>query len=259
VTFRFDAAPGWVWAALGVSVVLALSLAVGSFLHHRRRAAMMKAAEELGLEFVGDLHGTRWSGEEPATTPAWAFAQAQQRIWLFKRSGLQREFSHVIQRRAGKPEVVIADYRHRHHLATRGWSLSLTLAGFRFGAAELPEFDLRRFRWWHHVRDPVLFRVKPLGRRRIVVESSRDFARRWLLYGADEAAVRSLFTADLLSFFDNQAAATKLTVESGGQWLVMYRPFGKINPARLRHFFSEAEAIASAFLDHGDAVAVGRT
>ena len=64
-----------------------------------------------------------------------------------------------------------------------------------------------------------------------------EFSKRLQLRGDHEAAIRALFTDDLLGFFE---AYGKVSVEADGQWIVVYRSGKRRSAEEISQFLEQA-------------------
>jgi hypothetical protein len=101
----------------------------------------------------------------------------------------------------------------------------------------LPEFQLGP-------ESIVLKMAAALGYKIIRFETHPQFARRFILRGADESAVRIFFLPPLLDYFQSVPEKSTWNVEGAGQWLLIYHARKKIKPAELRSFIDASSAIA---------------
>ncbi|HLW54419.1 MAG TPA: hypothetical protein VKW06_16405 [Candidatus Angelobacter sp.] len=83
----------------------------------------------------------------------------------------------------------------------------------------------------------------------IAIEGNLDFAKRFCVSGEDPAAIRSLFSPSLVSFFTStELDKQKFMLEGAGNWLVFY---GRtLRAEHYRSFLEQTSQIASGFCSH---------
>ncbi|MGH9776895.1 MAG: hypothetical protein ACRD5I_00640 [Candidatus Acidiferrales bacterium] len=185
-------------------------------LRGRRRRGLERAAQEMGFSYEAN----------PAVPETEGFLE----LPLLKRNtGL----SHLMRGSTGTGEVVIVDVRTG---SGKGATLR-TVALHRLARKRLPVFELRP----EHFLDKI---GSALGFKDINFESNPEFSKRYKLQGADEAAVRELFHAGRLAFFEQQKG---WSVEGAGEWLAVYRQVTCVAPGKLRTFLEETGRVVTAF------------
>jgi hypothetical protein len=208
--------PEWL-LIVPVVVLIATAAGIAVTMERRRGDALARAGRELGLEFTreGDLlpHGLH-------------------RLPFFH-GGTGRNF---LRGAAAGGELLVFDYstgarRDRGASSQR----SHTVAAFRFRGLELPAFELGPA--------GVLARIAAaLGARAIDFADHPEFSRRFTLSGADESAVRALFTPPVRQFLAGLERKRRREVEARGEWLVVYRTGDKVRPRALGAFVADATA-----------------
>ena len=108
-------------------------------------------------------------------------------------------------------------HRHTHHFTV----LSLSVGG-----RPLPRFALRPENVFHKIG-------AVLGYKDIDFESFPEFSKRYLLRGEDEMAIRSLFGARLIAFFEQHLG---LCMEGEAGNLILYRDGKRLKPEEIRPF-----------------------
>lgn len=222
-----SAPPDWLpYAVAGsaVALILILLLARGWF-ERRRSEALTAAAMQVGLSF--QVEGEVLPAEEMA------------RFHLFT-AGHHHRVRNVMRGSSGGRDIVVFDYRYVTGSGKNQSRHEQTVAAFHLKQAALPGFDLRH--------ENILFKIAALfGYRDINIADHPEFSRRYLLRGADEDAVRSLFSGPLVDFFLSLPREKHWCVEGQGEWLLVYRDRQKADPARLADFLQDTTTIASAF------------
>ncbi|UCG16478.1 MAG: hypothetical protein JSV19_00265, partial [Phycisphaerales bacterium] len=81
----------------------------------------------------------------------------------------------------------------------------------------------------------------------IDLDEHPEFSSRYLVRGQDEAAIRELFTWQVVEFFERLG---KICVEGGGQRIVVYRASKRVPAAQIGDFLQEAAQACSVFTGH---------
>lgn len=68
-----------------------------------------------------------------------------------------------------------------------------------------------------------------------------EFSRRWLLRGEDESAIRAFFDGRRIEALQNESP---VTIEAGGEWVLIYRFRTREKPERIAEFIEHAERVA---------------
>ena len=252
---------------LAVVVLMAAGAILGA---RRRMKTLRRVSGELGLEFaaVGDENSMRSifdpgdvevekaqlqqliteTGAPPAVRQAMSdrFASSRSRSGL-ERSALRRLtlFQNVDDTRARNvmagplagAEALVFDYTYntrRIDPEKSSSSVSQTVAVFRFRGRALPVFELS-----------VAGFLKP-GGQDLDFASHPLFSKRFRLRGDDETAVRNLFDPRVLDFFERLREDFNQTIESAGEYVVVYRGARRVKPEAVKAFVEEATAVAAA-------------
>lgn len=102
----------------------------------------------------------------------------------------------------------------------------------------IPAFELRPENVGHRI-------ASMFGFADIDFEHRPDFSRRYLLRGKNEGEIRRLFGVEQFRFFEKEG---HWTVESDGEWLIVYQFARRRGVEELRPFLGEGENIAALFL-----------
>ena len=126
-----------------------------------------------------------------------------------------------------------------------GSTYEQTAIYFKSTNLKLPRFTLSPEDLWDKIGSA-------FGNQDIDFPTHPDFSKRFLLRGEDETKIRALFTDKLLNFFNSQQ---NITVEGGGNQLILYRDEKRIGPPILPdYFFFKGEKLAKEwqnFIDQG--------
>jgi hypothetical protein len=120
-----------------------------------------------------------------------------------------------------------------------------TVIWFRSPQLSLPSFVMRPEHVVHKIGSA-------FGYQDIDFDSNRtaaDFSKKYLLRGADEHAIRSLFKNDVLDFFATHPG--KPVLEGRGDRLILYRPGQLIRPENISVFLEEGLEVFRLFVSSG--------
>jgi hypothetical protein len=152
--------------------------------------------------------------------------------------GHSRRLIGLIQGVARRVPTSVFDYRYFITSGNRNNRIrEQTVICFELAGAALPAFALRPETVWNKMGTW-------LGGQDIDFDSAPDFSARYLLQGADEAAVRRLFAGRVLAFL---AARPGLAAEGGGDRLIFYRPDVRVKPEALGAFMEEGLEVLALF------------
>ena len=222
---------------MGVAIVImvvALVLAFVGLLIYMQHLAEKKRTEQLGP--VAEQLGFDFSPQgDPALLeslkPFRLFSQGHsEKLW-----NLMRGHTHDL-------DVAIFDYRYVTGGGKHSHTWLHTVVCFRFDGEPLPSFALRPENLFHKIG--ALF-----GYQDIDFKSHSTFSKNYLLRGEDEAAIREVFTPDLLDFYAEQ---TGICTEGSGNVLLVYRE-KRAEPSKIGDFMEEGFGVYSAFRPVGDA------
>lgn len=91
----------------------------------------------------------------------------------------------------------------------------------------LPDFTVSAERFYHRL-------AAMLGHRDINFPAFPSFSRRYLLRAGDEAALRRLFTPDIIRFFEQRNRTIHVAARSG--WVAIYYPGRHVSGQEMRSF-----------------------
>jgi hypothetical protein len=204
---------------------LALAGWIG-YTHHvaekKRTEELQRVANELAFEFLplGDASLTQSLGQFHL------FSQGHgKRLW-----NLLRGTTHDL-------EVAIFDYRYTIGSGKHKQTRNHTVISFRFTGEPLPQFSLR----------PENFADKVggwFGYQDIDFDTHPAFSKQYWLRGANEQAVRALFTTAVLEYFQQNPG---LTTEASGNILLFYRHWSLLKPQEVRSFMEQGFGILTQF------------
>ena len=151
--------------------------------------------------------------------------------------GHNRKISNVIKGDTEAIDIFVFDYEYTTgHGNSRNTSRQ-TVMLFRTADLRLPSFALRPENVFHKIGN--LF-----GYQDIDFEQAQDFSSRYLLKGQDEAAVRDLFTQNVLFTYEqNQGWCT----EGDDDTLVVYRASKRVAPDDIPMFMDDGISLFALF------------
>lgn len=220
-----SAVSGLVLTALGFAIVQG-----GIWLFHwlparRRHMAMRDAAERIGLTFLGRRKLLPAHSDFPI--------REIDALW----PSLITRLKNVAHGTSATGPVWLFDVQYSED--SEGGRAHVSLAAFEFAATALPRFSLR-------AEGRLEGCLSRLFNKAIEFPAHPEFARRYVVEASDETAVRSLFRAELLDFWQSLKPEDRWCANGGGSWLVVYRRDAMIAPGELGDFLCSAETIAVA-------------
>jgi hypothetical protein len=209
------------------AVITALMVAGGLLSHlsdKRRHDALAGLADTLGLSFAAEDDSDLV--DELAGVP------------LFSQ-GRSRQIRNRIQADTDEVSMSVFDYRYTTGSGKNSSTHQQTVACFDSPHWNLPQFEVKPQHLFHGIG-------KVFGYQDIDFASHAGFSRAFLLRGANEQAIRRLFTGSLLAFLE---ARPNVSVEGRGYHLIVYRSATRVQPEQLREFMAEAFAVFRQFRD----------
>jgi hypothetical protein len=217
--------PVWIFVLSGLAVVVTV-LIVSSVLAKKRMQALQEVAQQIGFYFAGS--------DQSTTTSV--------RTALFNK-GSSRKFRNIMNGAFAGFKTSLFDYSYTTSNGKNSNTWTQTVAAF-MQDAQVPMFELRPEGFLDRVGDYFVHKD-------IDFESHPQFSRRFLLRGADEHAVRDLFTPALLTFFEAFPPEKKWHIEGGEGTLFVYRSSATVKPNDVRTFLEETSSIAQTFFTSG--------
>lgn len=213
--------PWVIIAALAAALFLIVLVVVSRKAEKARVEGLRQASLAVGFSFdaEGDLDQIKALGDLP----------------LYGR-GHSRHLKNVMGGRAAAEEARIFDYQYTTGGGKESHTWRQTVALYPGGGRGLPDFVLAPENVFHKLG-------QLLGYQDIDFDSSPVFSSRYLLRGPDEAAIRSAFTVDTRSFFEQEAG---WTVEVQGGNVGIYRSGKQLAPAELGAFLQETATVLRA-------------
>ena len=219
---HFNLPPTFFWLIWGGILALFVLMVWAAA---RARQKRREALEQFGLE-----SGFSFSAEADATI---AEELAPVQLSLAGMAG-RVGYRNILRGSRGGRQVVIAD-----RVSGQGKSQTVTtLVATKF-ETPLPSFYLCAENFLLHI-------VEKLGYRDIDLEYAPEFSKRFFLHSDQPDEVKALFTTDVTSVFEQLPPNSALCVQSGGQWVAVYRASRLASPEQLREMVDSAAGIADA-------------
>lgn len=202
--------------------------AIQKHLARKRADALRTEALGLGLSF----EGPEWTERSPAPPLQTA---------LFGK-GHSPQFRNVMTGSRNGLQVSIFDYTFAESGGKSTRYYRQTVGAFSKPGAYLPHFEMRP----SGVADKVW---DALAHKNIHFESDPEFSQRYVLGGAVNDRVQSLFTPALRVFLKGFEPHEKWRMEGTGDTLILYRFAKRASPAELGTFLDQTSSIATSFFD----------
>jgi hypothetical protein len=209
---------------LGTIVIL---VAIPIILHlwqgrkSQRRSAMRLAAGELGFALAA------WDDGVVVSDLSSSYLSSRVRF---------RTIENVMRGISNDLEVKIFDFGYVRSEYDGQRSMQ-TVICFRSPQLDLPAFCLRPKNVLHQI-------AKLFGFQDLVIAGRAQFSKTYLLRGQDQAAVRKLFTDDVVAYYER---STSLFTEGDGNQLLFYRWAKRVDADQIRFFVQEGFEVLSLF------------
>lgn len=200
----------------GVAVIIVVAI-IWSVIHERKRREKLTAiAQQMGLSF-----------DPKGTMPAGGFNHAP----LFN-LGRARRTKNVMSGQVEDVQLHLFDYQYTTGSGKHSSTHRYTVAALEVRNFNLPKFHLKPEHFGHAI-------AKLFGYDDIDFTDFPVFSKKYHLSGDNEDAVRSVFTPDVLAYFEENAKGN-LSVEAWDSWLVLYRSGGRKKPNKWPTFLQDA-------------------
>lgn len=204
---------------VGLSVLIIVVVIVTWRKERKRTEALRRVAEAAGLTFAPKtgVADTRSLGD----------------VQLFAR-GHSKQVTNLMTGRLGDQHVVVFDYLYT---IGSGKSRSTTMQSvvvLPSAKDSLPDLQMAP-------ENPLIKLLEAFGYQDIDIESAPEFSRRYILRGADEAAIRAALYPRATSYF---AEHEGWTVEAQSGTVGIYRADSRPKPEDMLRFIAEACAAA---------------
>ncbi len=150
---------------------------------------------------------------------------------LFAR-GRSRKVRNLLRRSENDGETLLFDYQYTIQSGKSSHTTRQTVAVLST-PRDLPQFELRPERVYHRVGTA-------LGYQDIDIEGQPEFSSSYLLRGADEKAIRRMFSSSMAR---DLAGRPGWSVEGKERWLTIYRHGKRVRPDEMIGFLEEAREL----------------
>ncbi len=205
---------------IGLILVISVGVIVALKKERERTEALRRVAETAGLTFEpkGDLAVVRSQGD----------------VQLFAR-GHSRSVTNLMTGQLGGQQLTVFDYRYTIGAGKGRHSTTQTVVVLPSAKRSLPDLQMAP-------ENPLIRIAEAFGYQDIDIESAPEFSRRYILRGADEAAIRAALYPGATSYF---ATHEGWTVEAQSGTVAIYRADTRSKPEGMMAFIAEARAAAS--------------
>ena len=242
--------PGLTYTGIGAGGLAMLLLTISHFRKRGHARGQSKEIADLAQQMGWSLSeedeyllGNLWGFELPSDQP---------RSWTGRDGRFGREIADVLDPGPGRlssgQEYEVRMFRfwqNERDFPESGRLPAQTVIWFRSPQLRLPGFVMRPEDVFHKIGSA-------FGYQDIDFESNRtaaDFSKKYLLRGADEHAIRSLFKDNVLDFFATHSG--KPVLEGRGDRLILYRPGQLIRPENISVFLEEGLEVFRLFVSPG--------
>jgi len=207
---------------VAVGAVVVLGIVVGAYAERKRREAIQRVADELGLAFYqdGDPDLVRQLSDMP----------------LFSK-GRSKRITNMIHGETDAVVMGIFDYRYTTGSGKNSHTHRQSVAFFRSADLNLPVFELRPQSFMHGIG-------KIFGYQDIDFDTHPKFSKTFLLRGPNEEQVRATFDGELLTSLEQNQG---VCVEGRYQDLVFYRHAKRVKPEQFKELMNEGFKIFALF------------
>jgi hypothetical protein len=210
--------PALVWF-VGLLVLMMVVIIVTSRKERERTEALRRVAETAGLAFQpkADVAAIRSLGD----------------VQLFAR-GHSKRATNLMAGRLGDQPVAVFDYQYTVGSGKRQLTTMQTVVVLPSAKSSLPDLQMAP-------ENPLNRIAEAFGYQDIDIESSPEFSRRYILRGADEAAIRAALYPRATSYF---AGHEGWSIEAQSGTVGIYRGDSRPKPEDMRTFIDDACAAA---------------
>jgi hypothetical protein len=204
-----------------IGLIVAI-FAVSFVMDRRRRRQMAELAARLHMSYAEEDSG--------------AFMHELAGFQLFSH-GRSRKITNIIRGASGGLDVAMFDYRYTTGSGKHSHTHSQSVLAFFTGQLVLPRFCLRPEQFFDKIG-------QVFGCDDIDFPSHPGFSGRYLLKGENEEQIRTMFSAQVLQYFEGQSG---LSVEGAGSVLIFYRAGRKLPVKGMEAFLKEGFTVFGLF------------
>jgi hypothetical protein len=134
--------------------------------------------------------------------------------------------------------ISIFGYSYRESSGNNSTTYSQTVLSIENSKINLPKFELEPENTLHKIG-------QVFGYQDIDFESFPVFSKEYLLRGNDEVKIRTLFTTEVISFFEINL---NIHIEAQGNTLIFYKPSQRCKPDEINDFYQKGQVVLSNFI-----------
>jgi hypothetical protein len=162
--------------------------------------------------------------------------------------GKKRKITNVMQGMRSEATMSILDYSSRVGKGKMSINQVQTVAVFEKEGLQVPAFSMRPVGSYHEVPPEWEYRDIDFS------ATAPGFAKGFVVKGKDEAAVRGLFSSDVIEYYTRIRG---IAVEGEGSVLVVFRPGQQRRPEDLHAFRDNGTKVLSLFVKAGELAGFG--
>lgn len=211
-----------IYIIIGISVISVIVFFVGRRYERVRTEALAAAASEMGMTFYP-------KGDREVEKPLLS-------LRLFCR-GRHRKFSNMMVGSSGEIRTAVFGYRYDTGSGKNQTSHVQTVFSFESSQLDLPQFQLSPENIFQKIG-------QLMGYQDIDFPDAPEFSKRFVLRGADESAVRQVFSMDVIRFFESMRG---VSVEADGNRLIFYRARRRLKARDIKGFMDEGFRVYALF------------
>lgn len=209
-----------------VGVILLVVLFFSQHLEKSRTAALSDLAEELSLAFSKESDG---------------LCESSLADFKLMQRGRGNTVSNVIRGQTQSVDLAVFDYRYVTGSGKNKTTHKHTVVAFDSPHLDLPQFELGPEGIFHKI-------ASTFGYQDIDFDGCPTFNGKYLLRGADEAAIRRVFTIDVIQHFEAQLTERRKISQVEGlgtRLIVSLKP--RVKPDQIRSFLEHAFGVYGVF------------
>ncbi|MFH1589619.1 MAG: hypothetical protein ABIB43_03585 [archaeon] len=203
-------------------ILLAIIFGLRYYFDKKRREALRVESVKIGFSF--DEKG---SGE----------FLAEMKTFNSFHKGYNHRIRNVLKGRRGGLNMSIFDYKYTTGGGDSSQRYHQTVIKVDMDSP-IPDFYLTKELFFQKIN-------KLFGDKDINFEESPEFSKKFFLSGANEPAVRKLFSPQVRSFF--QGLDSKIIVEAKNNKLIIFKTFKIVKPLELNQFINDYSVIINVF------------
>ena len=214
---------------LGLGAFLAVIITIAVLVS--RRAKRLERERTLGLKSSATLLGWQFGEEAPLN-----YLPNLDKFALFS-AGHSKQIKNLIYGETNGVKAAVFDYVYVTGGGKHQQTHHQSVVYFEPSNLNLPFFSLRPENFLHKF-------IAALGYQDIDFGNRPTFSSQYLLRGNDEAAIRNMFSAALLAFYETNPG---IGTDGGGNQIFIFRQGYSAPPDQIRAFIDWAAGLQSVF------------